>query len=69
MQTKFFRFLVGIRKNKNMTQSTYLFAPIQDFSKSWTDEMLYEKYGLTEEEIAFIDSMISPMVITKWWRR
>ena len=65
MQTKFFRFLVGIRKNKNMTQSTYLFAPIQDFSKSWTDEMLYEKYGLTEEEIAFIDSMISPMDLSQ----
>ena len=61
MQTKFFRFLVGIRKNKNMTHDTYLYVPLQDFSHPWTDEMLYEKYGLTEEEIAFIESMIRPM--------
>lgn len=61
MQTKFFRFLVGIRKNKNMTHDTYLYVPLQDFSHPWTDEMLYKKYGLTEEEIAFIESMIRPM--------
>ena len=61
MQTKFFRLLVGIRKNKNMTQKTYSYAPLQDFSKPWTDEELYKKYGLTDEEIAFIESMIRPM--------
>ena len=61
METKFFRFLVGIRKNKNMTHDTYLYAPQQDFSHPWTDEMLYEKYGLDEQEIAFIESMIRPM--------
>ena len=41
--------------------STYSFVPLQDFSKPWTDEELYAKYGLTEEEIAFIESMIKPM--------
>lgn len=61
MQTKFFRLLVGIRKNKNMTQKTYSYVPLQDFSHPWTDEMLYKKYGLTDEEIAFIESMIRPM--------
>ena len=61
MQTKFFRILVGIRKNKNMTQKTYSYVPLQDFSKPWTDEELYAKYGLTDEEIQFIESMIRPM--------
>lgn len=61
MQTKFFRLLVGIRKNKNMTQKTYSYVPLQDFSHPWTDEMLYKKYGLTDEEIEFIESMIRPM--------
>ncbi len=61
MRTKFFRILVGIRKNKNMTQKTYSYVPLQDFSHPWTDEMLYKKYGLNEEEIAFIESMIRPM--------
>lgn len=61
MYTKFFRALIGARKNKNMTQSTYSFAPIQDFSKPWTDAELYAKYKLTREEIDFIESMIQPM--------
>ena len=61
MQTKFFRLLVGIRKNKNMTHKTYSYVPLQDFSHPWTDEMLYKKYGLTDDEIAFIESMIRPM--------
>lgn len=61
METKFFRALVGARKNKNMTQSTYSFVPLQDFSKPWTDEELYKKYDLTQEEIDFIESMIKPM--------
>ena len=61
METKFFRALVGARKNKNMTQSTYSFVPLQDFSKPWTDDELYKKYGLTQEEIDFIESMIKPM--------
>ena len=61
IETKFFRCLVGARKNKNMTQSTYSFVPLQDFSKPWTDEELYKKYKLNKEEIDFIESMIKPM--------
>lgn len=62
MQTKFFRFLVLQKKNtQHATQKVYQFVPLQDFSHPWTDEMLYEKYGLSEEEIAFIESMIKPM--------
>ena len=44
-----------------MSQSTYSFVPIQDFSKSWTDKELYEKYNLTQNEIDFIESMITSM--------
>ena len=43
------------------TSKTYRFVPVQDFSRAWTDEDLYAKYGLTKEEIAFIESMIKPM--------
>lgn len=45
----------------NMSKSSYSFVPVQDFSKSWTDEALYKKYGLQSEEIDFINSMIRPM--------
>ncbi len=62
IKTKFFRFLVLQKKNtQHATQKVYQFVPLQDFSHPWTDEMLYKKYGLTEEEIAFIESMIRPM--------
>ncbi len=62
IQTKFFRFLVLLIKNtQHATSKVYSFVPLQDFSHPWTDEMLYEKYGLTDDEIAFIESMIRPM--------
>ncbi len=47
--------------SQDATQRVYEFVPMQDFSKPWTDEELYAKYGLTDEEIAFIESMIRPM--------
>lgn len=60
--TRFFRFLVMLKKpTQHAPSKVYSFVPIQDFSKSWTDEELYAKYGITEEEISFIDSMIRPM--------
>lgn len=62
IHTKFFRFMVFLTKVSQMASSkVYQFVPIQDFSHPWTDEMLYKKYGLDKEEIAFIDSMIRPM--------
>jgi len=62
VSTKFFRFLVSLIKNtQNAAKGVYQFVPLQDFSEPWTDEKLYKKYGLTEEEIAFIESMIRPM--------
>lgn len=62
IHTKFFRFMVSLIKNtQNAPRRVYAFVPLQDFSKPWTDEELYAKYGLTEEEIAFIESMIRPM--------
>ena len=42
-------------------QKVCQFVPLQDFSHPWTDEMLYETYGLDDNEIAFIESMIRPM--------
>ena len=62
MKSKFFRFLVLLIKNtQNAMQGVYRFVPLQDFSKPWTDAELYAKYGLTDEEISFIESMIKPM--------
>ena len=46
---------------QSTTRSVYTLVPLQDFSRPWTDADLYAKYNLTEEEIAFIESMIRPM--------
>lgn len=62
MKTRFFRFMVSLKKNtQNGTRQVYQFVPMQDFNESWTDEKLYKKYNLTQEEIDFIESMIKPM--------
>ena len=62
LKTKTFRALVwACRIEQHLPNKTYRFVPLQDFSKPWTDAELYAKYELTEEEIAFIESMIKPM--------
>lgn len=62
MSTKFFRFMMSLIKNtQNISKGVFAYVPVQSWQKPWTDKELYEKYGLTDEEIAFIDSMIRPM--------
>lgn len=62
LKTKFFRFMVLMKKNtQHATRSVYSLVPDQDYSKEWTDDDLYQKYNLDDEEIDFIDSLIRPM--------
>lgn len=62
IKTRFFRYLVSIKKKtQNGPRGVYQFVPMQDFSMPWTDEELYKKYNLSQEEIDFIESMIKPM--------
>ena len=62
LKTKFARYMHKIAKSsQDATAKTFRFVPFQDFSKPWTDSELYLKYGLTIDEIAFIESMIKPM--------
>ena len=62
MKTRFFRFLVGIKKpTQDLKDMSFSLVPIQDWSKPWTDEELYRKYKLSSDEIAYIESMIKPM--------
>ena len=62
IHTKFFRFCIMQKKNtQDAMRGAYSYVPIQDFTQKWTDDKLYTKYGLTDEEIKFIESMIRPM--------
>lgn len=71
-KTKFFRTLVSIKKQtQNTTQSSYQFVPLQNFTEksdiNWfvsvseIDKQLYNKYGLDEKEIAFIEEKVKEM--------
>lgn len=62
LKTRVFRLLVSaIKITQHAQSSVYKFVPIQDFSHPWTDEMLYEKYSITDDERKYIESMIKPM--------
>ena len=62
MDTGFFRFLLFIgHGTMQVNQTVFSYIPLQDFTKPWTDEELYKKYNLDENEIAFIESLIKPM--------
>ncbi len=72
VQTKFLRALLGIKKATQHTpRSVWDTIPLQDFTSAsdidWTksiheiDLQLYKKYGLTQEEIDFIESNVKEM--------
>lgn len=62
LRTKFLRLLVGLRKNtQDITKDRFLFVPLLPMTKEWSDKKLYAHFGLTEDEIAFIESMVRPM--------
>lgn len=62
LQTNFVRFVVSLRKiSQHAMKGVYRWVPQQDWSKDWTDEVLYKKYGITREEVAYISTMIRPM--------
>ena len=62
LSTRLIRFLVLLHKpSADATRAVYTFVPKLNFSSVWTDEALYLKYGISKEEIAFIEKMIRPM--------
>ena len=72
IKTKFARALLGIKKvTQDNARAVWEYVPLQDFTDKsdidWNksipeiDRQLYKKYNLTDEEIAFIESMIKPM--------
>lgn len=63
VKTKLFRYLVMVTiGGMNLSQRNFRFIPqLSDFSHHWTDDMLYKKYGLSQEEISYIEHMIKQM--------
>jgi site-specific DNA-methyltransferase (adenine-specific) len=60
LRTRFARFLVSLRKStQDAPKNVYAFIPDLPLTKEWTDSKLYKRYGLTQEEIAFIESQVA----------
>lgn len=56
------RLLILLHKSwQHTTRKVYTFVPIQKWTKQWTDADLYAKYGLTANEISFIEKVVRPM--------
>ena len=62
LKTQFVRFLLSqVCISQHISRDTFKFVPQVDLSVVWTDEKLCKKYGLSNDEIDFINSMIRPM--------
>jgi len=60
--TRFFRFLVSLRKiTQHATHSTYAWVPMQTWNRTYSDEALYKKYGITQKEQEYIESQVRAM--------
>jgi len=66
LRTRFVRFLVSLRTNtQHLYNDRFSFVPDLPMDRSWTDADLYAKYGLTEDEIIYIESVIKPIEDTR----
>ena len=60
LRTRFARFLVSLRKStQDAPKNVYAFIPDLPPDQEWTDAKLYKRYGLTRDEIAFIESLVA----------
>jgi len=58
------RLLILLHKpSQDTTRRVYTFVPVQDWSRRWSDADLYARYGISDEEVAFIESIVRPMEI------
>ena len=62
LKTQFVRFLIlQIAMTQQLSKASFAFVPCQDFTRKWTDKQLFEKYGLSSEEVNYIQGMIKEM--------
>lgn len=60
LRTRFVRFLVSLRKStQDAPKHVYAFVPDLPLTQAWTDAKLYKRYGLTKDEIAFLESVVA----------
>ena len=62
IKTKFFRALLFFNRHSlNISRKSFNLIPLLDFNKEWTDEKLYKRYNLSDDEIKYIETIIKPI--------
>lgn len=62
LRTKFLRFLVSLRTNtQHLYSERFAFVPQLPMDRAWSDEELYAKFGLSDDQISFIEASMKPM--------
>lgn len=62
LRTRFVRFLIRQRKiSQHNRPDTFAFVPDLPMNRKWTDADLYKKFGISQEEQAYIESIVKPM--------
>jgi site-specific DNA-methyltransferase (adenine-specific) len=62
MMCKLPRFLLRLTySSMNIAKSNFMFVPKVDFQNKWDDKSLYQKFKLTDDEIALVEATIRPM--------
>lgn len=65
IRTTFFRFLVSLRKiTQDNKADNFAFVPDLPMDRIWTDDALYHRYNLSEDDVAFIHTMIRTVDFT-----
>jgi len=60
------RLLILLHKpSQDTTRKVYTFVPTQTWDRTWTDDELYNKYGITDDEIGFIEQVVRPMDLSE----
>lgn len=58
------RFLIAqLTAGQHITRSKFGLCPIPDISIEWDDETLYKKYGLSQDEIEFVENTIDDVTV------
>lgn len=61
LRTRFARFLISLRKStQDAPRHVFAFVPDVPLDRDWTDALLYKRYDLTPDEVAFIESQVAP---------
>jgi len=65
IRTKFARYLLRTTYSSvHVSKDNFCFVPVMDMRKKWSDEELFDYFGLTDEERELIDKTMRPMDLT-----